>query len=198
MASEVGIANSALRKVGAKVIVSFTDGTPSANFISDRYATARDELLRLHPWNFATKRAELARSSDVPAFEFSYFYTLPTDWIRTLNAFDSDAGTGSLNFKEESGTIAANSEDVFLHYVYKVTDPNVMTSDFREALSCLLAMDAATSLASSNALYDRMEKAFETRLMTAKSTDAMANRGGPFPKGTWVTRRSRSQSGWPV
>lgn len=197
MASEVGIANSALRKIGAKVITSFDDGSPSANFISDRYEDARDELLRMHPWNFAVKRDALARLTDAPEFEFTYYYALPDDWLRTLGVFDNDAGTGVTPYQEETNKIAANTEQIYLRYVARIKDPNEMPPDFRETLACLLAMDAAINLANSGAFYDRMKDAFDQRLMTAKSTDALANRGGRLARGSWVTRRARSQVDWP-
>src|SRR3990172_10813312 len=124
MASEIEIANSALRKIGADTITSFDQGTPSANFMDDRFDGARDELLRLHPWNFATKREELAREATAPEFEFNYFYTLPSDWIRSNGVFDSDAGIRGVLYSEEDNKIACNAEQVFLKYVYQCTDPN--------------------------------------------------------------------------
>lgn len=197
MPSEIDIANSALRKIGAETITSLDQGSPSANFMDDRFDEARNELLRMHPWNFATKRAELAREETAPAFEFTYFYTLPADWMRTLYAFDNDAGVGHFDYAEENGKIAANSEQVFLLYVYRCEDPNLMTADFREALAWRLAMDAATGLANSAGLFDRMAEGFERTLAAAKSTDAQSHRARPLPRGSWVTSRSRSQASWP-
>jgi hypothetical protein len=198
MASEVGIGNSALIKIGKATIVSFDEGSPGANFINNRYTDCRDELLRMHPWNFAMARAALARLAEVPAFEYSYFYQLPTDWMRTIGAFDNDTGKGHLDYQEEDGMLATNAESVYLKYVYKVTDPNAMTPDFREALAYRLAIDGAISLASSNTMHDRMKLRFDDALITAKSTDALANRATPLPRGSWVTRRSRAQSSWPM
>ena len=197
MASEIEIANSALRKVGADTITSFDQGSPSANFMDDRFDETRNELLRLHYWNFATKRAQLARESTAPAFEYTYFYTRPSDWVRTVRAFDNDAGTGHFDYREENGKIACNSEQVFLAYIYLCEDPNAMTADFREALAWRLALDVAPSLANSAGMFDRMQMGFEAALMAAKSADALANRSRGLPRGSWVTSRSRSQASWP-
>ena len=197
MTSTVDIANSALRKIGAGIITSFSQVTPSANFINDRYDECRLELLRGHNWNFAKKRALLGRLSDEPAFEFNYFYQPPDDWVRTVRVHDNDTGKGHIAYQEEGNRIAANSEDVYLLYIADVIDPNLMTPDFREALAFRIAMDGAVSLAASNALFDRMAGSFDNAILKASSTNAFGDRAQPLPRGSWVTSRSRSQSSWP-
>lgn len=54
--SSVGIANIALSKIGAQRIVSFSENTENARLLNAIYGTIRDEVLRVHPWNFAIKR----------------------------------------------------------------------------------------------------------------------------------------------
>ena len=53
MASETGIINSALRKLGATRIVNRTDGSVSANIADDLFNDVRDRMLRSGKWNFA-------------------------------------------------------------------------------------------------------------------------------------------------
>lgn len=194
--SEVDIANSCFRKVGAKVkIGSFDEGTPAANFADDRYAELRDTLLRGHNWNFAVKRAKLAQLTTDPAFEFEHAYALPDDWMRTIKAFDNDAGVGSMEYREEDGKILASREEVWLLYVYEVTDPNKMTPDFREALAYAMAVEAAIDIVGSRSLSETMERRAEAALLKAKSTDGMADGPKRLPRGSWVTDRFRGRGG---
>jgi hypothetical protein len=196
----VEVINVALRLIGASRIASLTDGSKNANVAADIYESTRDELLAGHPWNFATKRVELAREVTIPAFEFSYQYTLPADWIRTITPHDNDAGVGTLIYKEEDGKIKTSAERVFLRYVYRLTDANAMTADFRRAWSSALARDFALPIAQSGTLQDRFEKIAKNNLFKAKSTDAQAGTPDKRPRGSWVTSRGgrwpRSETGW--
>ncbi len=79
MATEVGVANAALRRLGANIIASFTEGTKSANCATEFYEETRDGLLRVHNWNFATKRVKLAQLATAPVFGYDHSYALPAD-----------------------------------------------------------------------------------------------------------------------
>lgn len=196
MASETDIVNVALRHIAGSRIASLTDGSKNANAANDIYEFVRDGLLAKHNWNFATKRVELARSSTAPAFGFTYGYVLPSDWIKTVSVHDNDGGVGAIDFRHETnGTeqvIAASVENVYLRYVAKITDPNMMPPDFRTALTFALARDLAIPLGKSNPLHESMIDAAKKSLAAAKSMDAMGSSPEPRALGSWVTARS----GW--
>lgn len=193
MPGETDVINTAARLVGAERITSLTDGTKTANVASDLYEELRDYLLRSHPWNFATKRVRLARSATAPAFELDYAYVLPSDWLRTISVHDNDAGHGTLFCRtEQVGSqvvIVASSEQVYLRYVSRITDPNLMAPDFRRALEVGLARDFAIPLASSNSLQESLSQKAERALMQARSTDALGGSPELRPRGSWATSR---------
>jgi hypothetical protein len=87
MASEVGICNSALIKIGASRITSLTEGSKNANLCAEQYAKLRDAELRAHLWNFATSRQKLAQISGAPVSGFEFHYQLPSDWVRTVAVY---------------------------------------------------------------------------------------------------------------
>lgn len=185
------IANSCFRKIGVKQkITSFDEGTPAANFASDRYPELRDELLRSHPWNFAIETVKLAQLTSTPVVEFDREYSLPDDWVRTIGVYDNDAGSGSIPYREEAGKIRVSREEVWMRYVREITDPNDMTPDFREALAYALAIEAAIDLVGSRSLSERMEQRFEKKILKAKSTDAQSDGPRELPRGSWVTNRT--------
>jgi hypothetical protein len=194
MADAIGIANSALRKIGAGRISAFDDGDKNANAVSDLYDPLRLELLRAHNWNFAARWTKLARLSGTPAAGFRYFFALPSDWVRTIQVADNDAGVGDVDYREESdGTalrIACSSEEVWARCVTDVSDANRMTPDFREALACALARDLAIPIAQSNTLREEMKDAVDKALRRAKSTDAISDRPEPRRSGSWASIRS--------
>jgi hypothetical protein len=53
------IANLALTRLGATPITSLDDGSRNATVINGIYSMLRDEVLRAHPWKFATRRVTL-------------------------------------------------------------------------------------------------------------------------------------------
>jgi hypothetical protein len=189
MASEIGICNSALTKIGANRIVSLDEGSRNANACAELYPKLRDDLLRSHAWNFATVRLKLARLASTPAFGFAYEYQLPVDWLRTLSVHDSESGEGFVEYRVEGRRLRTSAEDVYLRYVHIVTDANEMPSDFREALALMLARDLAIPIAQSNTLREIMGEAFRDALGCAKSTDALEDFPEALPEGSWVTVR---------
>ena len=193
MPAVTDIVNKSLRMIGATRITSLTDGSTNANAANDIYTEVRDELLRSHPWNFATKRAKLAQSATTPTFEFDYAYPLPSDWIRTVSVHDNDAGYGTLFYRMEmNGTqkaILANSDSVYLRYIYQASDPNQMTADFRAALASALARDLAIALSSSNTLQEQMSIKTVRDISRARSTDALGSSPELRPRGSWAISR---------
>jgi hypothetical protein len=201
VASETDIINVGLRHVGAERITSRTDGTKGADVANDVYDELLDDLLRGHPWNFATKRKKLAQSSTEPIFEFDYAYPLPSDWLRTISVHDNDAGYGAFLYRMEQietqggGTqraIVTSADDVWLRYITRVKDPNLMTPDFRVAFEYALADVFAIPLASSNSLQEKMEKKAARKLAKARSTDALGAPPERRPRGSWAA----SRGGW--
>jgi len=194
MPSKVDIANVALRKLGGEAIASFTDGTPNANKVANLYDAKRQDLLRNHAWNFATKRAKLAQLASTPASGFDHDYQPPADWLRTVRVYDNDTGTGTVAYKEEDGVIRSSADELWITYVYDVDDPNRMTADFRELLATALAADLAVAIANSNSLADRLEVQLPSKERRARKNDAHGDAPDRLPVGSWVSRRYRSGS----
>lgn len=193
MPGETDVVNVALVRIGATVIVSLTDGSTSANAANSIYENVRDDLLSSHPWNFATKRARLARLSTDPVFEFDYAYALPSDWLRTISVHNNDAGHGTVLHRmemiDDQKAVVASSDNIWLRYISRVTDPNFMTADFRNALATVMARDLSITLASSNTLYEQMSKMADRAIARARSADAMGSFPELRPRGSWAASR---------
>lgn len=190
MASEVGICNSALAKIGTtNRIASLTEDSKNAQVCNEQYEKLRDDLLRAHVWNFAKARVKLARDATAPTYEFDYAYMLPSDWLRTVAVHDNDAGDGTVEYRLEGMRVLAGAEDIWLTYVKRFSDPNDMPADFRETLAFRLAMELALPIAQSNTVQQIMERQFDRHLRQAKSTDGIEDHPESFPAGSWLISR---------
>lgn len=193
MSSETDVANIALRLIGQTPITNRTDGSPNANTVDDLFDDVRDDLLRSHPWNFATKRQKLAQSSTIPDFEFDYGYPLPSDWMRTISVHSNDAGHGTILHRMEiingQRAIVVSADQIYLRYVYQEKDPNLWSADFRRSVSLALARDLAVPISSSNTLQDQLSKQFRRTLARARSADAIGASPELRPAGSWASAR---------
>lgn len=190
MASVVGICNSALIKVGASTIMSLTDASKNARLCNEQYEKVRDDLLRSHPWNFAIKRSKLARLAAAPTFQFTYAYQLPANWLRTISAYDNDAGAGGVIYRIEGRTLMADAEDLYLRYVGLVEDPNDMPVSFREALAWRLGADLSQAVTQSTTVQEAMLRGFDRAMVAARSIDAIEDYPERPPESAWITDRT--------
>jgi hypothetical protein len=189
MADVTGICNSALAKIGAGRITALGEASKNASLCAELYDKCRDDLLRAHSWNFATARAKLARQAEAPAFGPAYAYALPADWIRCVSAHGSADGGPAVVYRIEGAGLLSDAEQVYLRYVRRVADANLMPADFREALACLLARELAVPIAQSGSLEEKLEARFRTRLRRARTTDGLEDQPEPMPIGAWAAVR---------
>lgn len=191
MATEAGIANAALQLIKvSRRIASLTENTKISNTIEEVFTEVRDQLLEMHKWNFAVKRVQLARLSTTPVSEWDHEYNLPSDFIRFISIRAGSDGLGDVDYNLEDGKILTDSATLYLRYVSRVTDPNLMTPLFRAAFSMQLASRLAVALANSSTLQDKLEKRFDKiSLPQAKSADALQDMAEGLPESSWVTAR---------
>lgn len=185
MATDVGVCNSALVKIGAATITSLGDATKEARTCNEQYAKIRDAVLEAHPWNFAIKRSSLALSGTSPAFEYQNAFQLPADCLRVINVQEDD-----LEFHVEGQTLVTDEAVIQIRYISRIVDPSLFTATFSEALACRLAVELAYSLANNSALANTMMQAYLAQLKEARSTNAQ---GGGTPRSItasdWINSR---------
>lgn len=121
--SPVEICNSALLKLGAERINALSENNKRARLCNERFDALRKEVLRAHPWNFAIRRANLARLSTTPEYEYNFEYQLPTDCLRVLETeADKDNPSGDIlgnsytKYKIEGRKLLTNASGVAKGY----------------------------------------------------------------------------------
>jgi hypothetical protein len=113
MSSEVEICNMALSHLGDSATVASIDppeGSAQAEHCARWYPIARDALLELHTWTFATRRMLLAEVAN-PYTQWQYAYARPSDCLKMIAVLASDATDDysmRLANSESAGVMRAN------------------------------------------------------------------------------------------
>jgi hypothetical protein len=190
MASEIGICNRALIKLGEKTILSLDDDKKAARICKSLYEPTRDYVLRTHPWNFAIKRVELARNATDPVYDYAYSYKLPSDCLRVLLP-----NRETWPYGIEGRNMVSDYPDGLIKYIARITDPNTFDDSFREALACKIAAEGAVALTDNDPRHKAMVQLYGLAIADAKSTNAME--AGPkwIESEEWIESRYQGVAG---
>lgn len=149
MANEVQICNIALARLGDEATVSSIsppDASAQAEHCARFYPIARDSLLEMHPWNFATKRETLAELAITPPAPFTYAYALPAGGLRLLGVYGAGGmvGTeGSADYVVEQigaqAVVLCHEAQAIAQFTYRQTNTQLFSPLFVDALGWLLA-----------------------------------------------------------
>lgn len=167
MPSEVDICNGALLHCGLSTITSLEEANDRARACKVFYPSARDALLRMHPWNFAVKRVSLPELSDTPVSGFDHQFQLPSDIIRVLETDDPYR-----EWKIEGGKLLCNDTEVILEYIAKITDVAMFDPLFAEVLEHWLGSKLAAPLRNSETLARSLEEESLRLLREARIANA--------------------------
>lgn len=183
--SETSICNMALARLGAKRITSLTDASNEANHCALQYEPVRDALLRSHSWAFALSRASLSEDTAAPAFEFDNAFLLPSDCLRVVSLYYTDA-----TYRIEGKRLLTNDDEAQIVYIRRVTDPTEFDPLFVKVLACALAIELVMPLSQDKTLRDRLEAELSDRLSDARLANLIeTNTTGTADLNTWINAR---------
>ena len=165
MTSRVDICNEALSLIGSESITSFEEKTSTARRMKRLYDTSRKALLRLHSFNFATKRIRLSPLTQKPIFGYEYQYQLPNDLIRLISVSSED-------YVVEMDRLLTNSKSIELVYVFDNINEQTYDSLFTECLILYLASKIAKPITGSQGTGDSYFMQCQDLLKQAKATQA--------------------------
>ena len=169
MATEVDICNLALAHLGDDATIaslSPPEGSAQAEKAARFFPIARNTLLEMHTWNFASKRGNLALTTN-SLDQWDYAYVAPADmmspvaiisptaqndYATRMSAGDTPGGITSnyaptivagqytpQQFSLEGDLIYTNQENAMLRYQAFITDPSLFSPLFVITLSWHLA-----------------------------------------------------------
>lgn len=153
MASEVDICNLALGFLGDTATVASLEppeGSAQAEHCARFYPIARDTLLQMHAWGFASRRVQLAEISGTP-YGWTHAYARPIDALDIIaiqRPGTPDYAEDREPFVCETGlqgneVIYCNVEGAIARYTARITD----TTRFPPAFVTALAWQLASFLA---------------------------------------------------
>ena len=166
--NEVGIGNMALTHIGAEPVLSFTENSKTARFLCHNYENARDQVLRMHPWGCASKRASLNRLLEPPAWGYTFQFQLPEDWIRNIQIEDNKD-----DFAIEGDRIFYDFETLNLRYVFRLIDVKKMDTLLQQSIALLLAAKGAVVITGNRELARDLAAQFREMLNLAQQVDAV-------------------------
>lgn len=185
MITEVDIVNSGLSKIGAEPIMSLDDDSKEARSAKNRFALVRDVVLRMHPWNCATERVELAPLTDTPDFGYDYYFQIPSDCLRILLINPED----NIDYRIEGRMIATDTDAVELKYVKRLEDTTLLDPLCAEAIGAYLAWDISYRITQDDSVTNRAWEVFQLILRRAKAIDAQEDPLKSMEADLWVDAR---------
>lgn len=219
MASEVDICNLALAHLGDEATVaslSPPEGSAQADHCARFYPIARDALLQMHPWGFASQEINLAVTT-ATRNRWAYCYAQPNDMLAAraiVPIFDAQAlpaGCIPHSFEavaaaispapqpfvceaDADGTllICTNQPTAILRYTARVTDTTKFSPLFITTLSWYLASMLAGPLLKGDAGRAEAERCLtvmQQSLDKATESDANQEYGTPAHVVPWMRGR---------
>lgn len=201
MASEVDICNLALARLGDNATVASIDppeGSAQAEHCARFYAVARDSLLEMHAWKFATRRVQLAKLT-VSSWDWSSAYAEPTGALKLLGVLSANSSNDEETqpYEAESDAngaaiILTNQEDASLRFVARVTDTTKFSPLFVDALAWLLASYLAGPVLKGDAgaaMAKACLQSFMLAFSNAKVSDANQRKVRPEHTPAWIAGR---------
>lgn len=184
--SETSIANAALTLLGERLISSIDDNTKTAKLVNERYTPIREDLLRSHPWNFATQRVELGADATAPVWGFDFAYQMPSDLLRLLTV----ENPGKREYRVEGRRIVTDiSAPLQIEYTASITDPQLMDVMFRQAFAGALAADIAESLTGTTSKVDQMLAIRDAKIRMARYPDGQETTPRQIESCEWLDAR---------
>jgi hypothetical protein len=183
--TKIEICNHALLKIGADVIASLdvnqntTEATiQSARLCNLLFDQAYEEVLRTYQWNSATKRIQLQRLVETPAFRFDYAYQLPNDFIRAINIYSSKEGyDDGAEYSIEGRTVLTNYDTVFLLYISKVGDVTQLDPFVTRCVIQNLSIKLSVPMQLDQTMQNNLIEEYKTIVLPeARSVDTLENK----------------------
>jgi hypothetical protein len=171
MATATSICSNAVLMLGAKSINDiYLQVEDRAVLAANLYPSARDAVLRSHPWNCAIARVSLAPDVTVPAFDWAYQFSQPGDWLRTISVgnkgFNSDYVTEGRKF-------LSNDNPFLLRYIFRNDNEATWDSLLIEAMTLAMRSIMTYAITLSSALATANAAEFEAFVRRARAIDGM-------------------------
>lgn len=164
-ATSVSIASNALILLGHPPISDFSEPGAGAQAATNLYEQSYRNLLTIHRWRFATKKAQLSRLSQEPLNEYKYQFQLPDDMLYLIRTeYDHD-------YEVYGDKLYSNSAAVSIDYLYRV-DESQLPAYFIKTMEFFLAAQFAIPVTANSTRMQEYMAFYEQQLRRAKFVDS--------------------------
>jgi len=170
--SAVSICSNALLLLGDNPIDSFDVDNNRTRLVANLYTQKRNKVLRLHPWNCATKRVILSPDTESPEFGWTYQFQLPDDWVRTLSVGDENAPD---NYATEGRKILMDTNVCYLRYIWRNEVEATWDALLIDAMTQVMVAALAYPITKSTTKQAADEEIVKRVLKEARSIDGQEN-----------------------
>lgn len=171
MPAVVDIVNRALISLGAAPIISIDQEGKTATTAKMLYPQVRDHVLRSHPWNCCSRRADLTPLITTPPFEWGYAFSLPADCLRVLEVNGTSWPTEG--WVVEARQLLTNDALVELLYIRREEDTNLYDAELVTALAAHLAYELAPTITALPSVISAAGERAHDSLMEARRSDGL-------------------------
>lgn len=189
MSSSTSICNSALIKIGAERITALTDNNKRAILCNEQYDKIRRRVISAHPWNFATRRVQLAKLASTPVFEYDNEYQIPSDCLRIFRVRDQDI----IDYRIEGRKVLSDSDEIYIEYASDITDVSQMPWYFQEYLSYEIAYDLCYAIVQSSSFRQTIREDMIDARRNARNYDSQEGTPRSLEIDTWTNSRIDSE-----
>lgn len=186
MATSVSICSNALLMLGGLPFSSFDETKPHVRVAANLYPSVRDDVLRLHPWNCATRRVILAPMVAAPAFDFSNQFQLPGDWLRTLQVGYRGC---PLPYRSEAQRILCSVTALPLVYCFRNDVEATWSTNLVHLMELAMEAKMAYAVTASAAMRDSLRDEYAREFKVAKAIDGQDDPPEEFESGSFLESR---------
>jgi uncharacterized protein with ATP-grasp and redox domains len=179
IATDVSICSNALLMLGDNPIAALSppDPTDAGTLCANLYPQVREWVLRKHSWNCAVKRVILApdvltAAEQANFFDYAYRFSIPDDWLRTLQVGQKDQG---IDYQQEGRKFLADESVFYLVYVFHNKVEATFDSLLVEVLTAYMKAALAYPITKSASMRDSCLAELERVLKMARAIDGLDN-----------------------
>lgn len=188
LASIVDICNMALYAIGETTITSLEDGTKASTACNALWVPTRDYIQSCHPWSETMKRATLTASATSPNHEWTYAYTLPSDYLALIELYEHDAGDS--DYVVEGGYLLSDETSAKIIYIAKISDTTKWSTELVEAVRLKLAMELCIPLSARVEIWERIMTQFYQTMRFVRTRATKKSYPEFTRSDSWITARS--------
>lgn len=164
---EVSTANGALGYLGVSLITEFGESTKQGQLIQRLLPDVRKRLQQQYRWEFCLRRASYTSAdvvAGVPTWGFTYAFLLPSNM---LQLWDVGEPHDNPRYRMENKYLLIDDSSVDILYSVEVTDPDLWSASFAEAMELKMASKLAMPLLHKPELMQLYEGLFQDKVADA-------------------------------